>query len=734
MSGSQTYRAIEDRAPLLVLFLSLFLTGIGIWVADQSEANRDRLRFVTTAETIEINLQDRIDAYLGVVWSEVALFQANDLQVDEAKFRKFRIAADWGGRINGLAGLAFIQKVEPQNRQAFVNKMRQKYPNFEIKPPGDPDKTALAIVLSENTEGRPPRGLGFNPLSDPVRARALQDAAKTGTARVTHKVVLRSDQMKGDTTPALIIYAPVYFPGAELESVGEREHLVYGYASVAFRLESLLEHMRHGLSERHLGFRITTRDNHATVSTLADTGDFSEDQLVETRTLQVAGSPWTVTYWTLPSFFDGTSNTYQVELVAIAGLILSFTLYSLAVVQKKARKAKELALHHERQRAQDLEELDKAKTMFFSNLNHEIRTPLNGILGMSDLLYDTNLDEQQKDYLNSIASCGKVLTGLIGDVLDLSKAIAAKMDLKLSPVNLKRLFEQSLQVVRGPAQGKGVQLLLEWDPNLPEYIEADEMRLRQVLVNLLGNAVKFTQVGNVTLRAELSSTQSLLFSVTDTGVGIEPDDLKLLFLPFSQVGRDCNVPDQKGTGLGLHLCKEILALMDGKIEVDSVFGEGTTFRCELPIKAVDPNPYETQKIPPASGQAHCSLNILVVDDNPINRRVLGLQLDKLGQNAVLAENGRQALEYVSKQQFDIVLMDCQMPEMDGLEATRLIRQAHGESPFIVALTAFTEESQKEACAEAGMNAFLTKPVDANKLRTLVDDYCLKPKKNGAGFS
>lgn len=723
MGTKQTYRAVEDRAPILVLFLSLFLTGIGIWVANQSEGNRDKLRFVLATENIEENLQDRIEAYLGVLWSEVALFQSNDLQVDDSKFRKFRIAANWGGRIDGLSGLAFIQTVEPENREAFVKKMRKKHPSFDIRPPGDPTKPVLTITLAENTKGSAPQSLGFNPQSEPIRAHALREAARTGSARITHRVVLRSDQLEGKETPALVIYAPVYHPGAELLAKGERENLVYGFASVSFRLESLIEHMRHSSPEKQLGFRITSRDGPGKISAIADTGDFVEGQLVETRDLQVAGSLWTVTYWTLPTFFEGASDTFQVELVAIAGFILSVTLYSLAVVQKKARKARELALHHERRRARDLEELDKAKTLFFSNLNHELRTPLNGILGMSDLLYDTKLDEQQKDYLNSIASCGKVLTDLISDVLDLSKVRAAKMELRPSTVHLKQLFEQSLLVVRGPSQGKGVELILEWDNRLPEFIEIDEMRLRQILVNLLGNAVKFTQTGSVKLKSKLADDGSLQFEVQDTGVGIADEDLKLLFRPFSQVGRDCNVPDQKGTGLGLHLCKEILALMDGKIEVESIFGEGTTFRCTLPITSVESNPYETQKIPADSVNIpHCALRILVVDDNPINRRVLSMQLDKLGQSTVLAENGRQALQLVSEQEFDIVLMDCQMPEMDGLEATRRIRESHGDSPYIVALTAFTEETQREACALAGMNAFLTKPVDANKLKTLVGEH------------
>ena len=721
-------KGLEDRAPLLVLFLSLFLTGVGMWVAYQAEQERDRLRFELAIEATEENLRDRIDSYLGVVWAEVGLFQANDLQVGEPEFRKFRIAADWGGRIDGLAGLSFIQKVEPENREAFVEKMRQKHPNFNLHPKPAEGEAIYAATLLESLSdlNAKKKALGFNPYSDPVRRAALLDASHTGEASITDKVVLKSDQLNGLDSPAIIMYAPVYFSGAELLPRNEREHLVYGFASASFHLRSLVERMRKGSVEEQLGFRITTQRGKNQESVLLDTDDLEPGQLTQTRDLEVVGSGWSIHYWTLPSFFQNNS-TFHVQIVAFAGILLSLTLFSLATVQTRARRAREAALRTEKQRARDLEEMDKAKTVFFSNLNHELRTPLNGILGMSDLLYDTQLDEQQQDYLNSIASCGKALMDLISDVLDLSKVRAGKMELRLSPTSLQALFQQSIQVVRGPAQGKGVELKLEWDDNLPAVVETDEMRFRQVLVNLLGNAVKFTAEGSVTLRATLAEKETLVFEVQDTGIGIAQDDLKLLFRPFSQVSNQDAHPEQKGTGLGLHLCREILELMNGSISVESQLGAGTIFRGRVPLKVCDSNPYETQKVPQINSLPRVALQILVVDDNPINRKVLALQLEKLGHNVTVAENGQQAVHTVHNEEFDLVLMDCQMPEMDGLEATRQIRKSQGNQPVIVALTAYTEESRRQACQDAGMDAFLTKPVEAGKLKSLVESYSAPPQ-------
>ena len=721
-------KGLEDRAPLLVLFLSLFLTAVGMWVAYQAEQERDRLRFELAIEATEENLRDRIDSYLGVVWAEVGLFQANDLQVGEPEFRKFRIAADWGGRIDGLAGLSFIQKVEPQNRDDFLKKMRLKHPNFNLHPEPPEGQTIYAATLLESLSDHITKrnALGFNPFSDPVRKAALLDASRTGEASITDKVILKSDELSGLENPAIIMYAPVYFSGAELLPRNEREHLVYGFASASFHLHSLVERMRKGSVEEQLGFRITTQRGSNDRSVLIDTNDMEPDQLQQTRDFIVAGRRWSIQYWTLPSFFEGQA-TFHVQIVAFAGILLSLTLFSLATVQTRARRVREAALRIEKQRAHDLEEMDRAKTVFFSNLNHELRTPLNGILGMSDLLYDTELDEQQQDFLNSIASCGKALMDLISDVLDLSKVRAGKMELRLSPTSLHALFQQSIQVVRGPAQGKGVELKLDWDEKLPEVVEIDEMRFRQVLVNLLGNAVKFTHEGSVTLRATLAEDNTLVFEVQDTGIGISQDDIKLLFRPFSQVSSQESHPEQKGTGLGLHLCREILELMDGTITVESQLGEGTVFRGKVPLKICDGNPYETQKIPQMNALPRATLQVLVVDDNPINRKVLALQLEKLGQNVTIAENGQQAVDRVLEEKFDLVLMDCQMPEMDGLEATRRIRQSAEYQPTIVALTAYTEESRRKACQDAGMDAFLTKPVEAGKLKGLVETYTAIPQ-------
>lgn len=717
--GTLQVKRLSDKTPWLVLVISLVLTGVGLWIAFRSQREQDRLRFRIAADVVQQRMVDKLDSYVGVVWAEAALFQANDLQVDKAQFRKFRLAADWGGRIEGLAGLSFVQRVEWRNIEAFEEKMRRSEPAFPnlAKPPDGED--LYVVTHLETLAGQTTRALGYNSMLEPVRRAALQRAARTGRASSTDLVILQSDELSGVNTPAILLFAPVYHPGAELLPREEREGLIYGFTSASFRVKSLVEHMLGGTQNTPLGSRISLVSENSADTVLADTGDFEAGQLIDERRVAVAGRKLDLKFWTLPQFASLRPHAHLLPLVGLSGGLLSLTLFALSLVQVREKKARESALMAEKQRAKDLEEMGKAKTVFFSNLNHELRTPLNGILGMSDLLYDTDLDEVQKEYLHSIASCGKSLMDLISDVLDLSKVRAGKMELRPGPCKLKNVFEQAIHVVTGPAKGKGVELVLDWSDDVPELVELDEMRLRQVLVNLLGNAVKFTDSGQVTLRARLhTDSGDLCFEVQDTGIGISSENVSLLFKPFSQVLSSDSHSDQKGTGLGLHLCREILELMGGTIWVESELGVGSTFKGRIPITELESDPYATQTVP-VEQSLFSQLNIMVVDDNPVNRRVLALQLEKMGNQVAVAESGYRALEELEHKTFDLILMDYQMPGMDGLETTRKSRELKGDEPIIVALTAFTEDEKREACKQAGMNAFLTKPVDVTKLRDLV---------------
>lgn len=392
---------------------------------------------------------------------------------------------------------------------------------------------------------------------------------------------------------------------------------------------------------------------------------------------------------------------------------------------------------------QRLQVADRAKSEFLANMSHELRTPLNGILGMAQLLQGSpNMTQEESEGIDVIYQSGWHLLTLIEDLLDLSKIEAQKMDLIPATFALPEFLEGVANIFRARTRQKGIALVYEPDDALPAFIRADEKRLRQVLINLLGNAVKFTERGQVTFRVlvagdqrERSNLQAdaipLLFEVEDTGTGIDSEHLENIFLPFEQAG-DVH-SNLGGTGLGLAISQKLVKMMGSTLQVSSELGGGSKFSMQLEIPVV-----QTQSVSPASATAENlrpsaiapqpddqpSLRILLAEDNVVNRTVIQHLLKRLGYQADVAENGQEALEKAKHQPYDLVLMDVKMPEMDGLEATRRIRQQNASNvePWIIAVTAHTLPSDREACVSAGMNGFIRKPIQLDELKKVLHQY------------
>jgi signal transduction histidine kinase/ActR/RegA family two-component response regulator len=375
------------------------------------------------------------------------------------------------------------------------------------------------------------------------------------------------------------------------------------------------------------------------------------------------------------------------------------------------------------------EAANEAKSAFLANMSHEIRTPMNGVIGVTQLLERSPLNDTQRGHVKTIARSGELLLAIINDILDFSKVEAGKLQLLNAPLQLRPLIAEVCESVRVTAQSKQLALEYELSPEVPAVIQADGVRLRQVLLNLLSNALKFTTAGGVTLRVskelEDPSDHHLRIEVSDTGIGIAPEHHAVLFDAFTQVD-DLNTRRYGGTGLGLAICKRLVTLMQGTIGVSSTPGQGSTFSVVVPLEPAVQVTTTISKAPSAPIKAAdaAAARLLAVDDNEINRGVIEHLAKELGYAVDLVEGGREAVDRIkSGEHYAVVLMDCQMPDVDGYMATQQIRTWEDEHSStripIVAVTAHALQEEEQKVRSAGMDDYLPKPVRLNTLRDLL---------------
>ncbi len=428
-----------------------------------------------------------------------------------------------------------------------------------------------------------------------------------------------------------------------------------------------------------------------------------------------------------------TTAAEEVAFLFVATVTAVVVLYSifknvgrqLEVLAREMRNALE---HREASYKKAIEATrlaDQAKSEFVANINHEIRTPMNGILGMTNLLLETTLTSAQREYLEMVKVSADSLLGIVNDILDFSKAELGKIELNEEPFDIRALARRLVELTGVRYRKEQIVGIWEVEPHIPRYIAGDEMRLGQVITNLLGNAFKFANNRGVVflyIGSEAMTEEKMLLhiAVSDSGIGIPQEKMEMIFKPFTQADGSTS-RRYGGTGLGLSICKSLVELMGGSIWVESKVGVGSTFHCTLRMKTCREIPVQKSELILSAKVQETSfggLDVLLVEDNSVSRRLAFELMKKRGHRVTTASNGKEAISILSRESFDVVLMDCQMPEMNGFEAVRIVRErekSDGGHVPIVAMTAYAMIKDRENSYAAGMDDHISKPLNVKEL-------------------
>jgi signal transduction histidine kinase/ActR/RegA family two-component response regulator len=425
---------------------------------------------------------------------------------------------------------------------------------------------------------------------------------------------------------------------------------------------------------------------------------------------------------------DGMPFTGYVLDISIATLI---SIFINVVVFKRAVISFNYRMNFEEEHAEKTiaNEASKAKTAFLANMSHEIRTPLNGIMGMHTLLNETSLDEEQKQYLEYAKKSSEILLGVINDVLDLSVIDSGNITINQKPYDFRKMIDTVVQNCRSFSNRDDISIKVDIDPQIPSVISGDKLRMSQIMNNLISNAVKFTEVGEITVSCR-NVGESLLISVKDSGIGIPEDKMEKIFEKFTQLDSSFK-KKYKGTGLGLSITKRLVEMLGGEIHVKSNFPDkGTTFFFKIPLLISSSSEVHDSSDINLSESSLSGKKILLAEDNPVNKELVNRYLEKEGCIIKNVSNGAEAVEIYKNERFDLLLIDIQMPVMDGMEATEKIREFESEKGIktpIIALTAYAMKTDREKFIASGMDGYISKPFSREHL---IKEISSKIQNNG----
>jgi signal transduction histidine kinase/ActR/RegA family two-component response regulator len=515
-----------------------------------------------------------------------------------------------------------------------------------------------------------------------------------------------------DKHPGFLILLPVYknilIPAQKADR--EKDLIGWTYATVIVNhvFDNLMIAYRDEFKVEIYASEVMSSDNLIYNSSQSDKRETEKDLIVEGQ-FKIGQKIWSYYITTLPKFNNNYLSNVPKNYLYVSILVTLLIAMIIFVMQITLIRAESLA----EEMTFSYKAAVQVKSEFLATMSHEIRTPLNGVLGIAELLNDTKMTSEQEIYVNNLISSGKNLKVILDDILDFSKIEADKMTFEKNNVSIQKIVENILLLFKKQSQDKNLKIITKIDNFIPLF-EGDEVRIGQIISNIFSNAIKFTEKGEIIISVNLkkeAKQEKLIIQIKDTGIGMSDETLKNLFNKFTQA--DSSITRKfGGTGLGLAISKMLVEKMEGDILVESSLGFGTQFNIIFPIKkSVSTKATKIKREFKFTNDFKC----LIVEDNEINIFLIEKLLRKYFSHIYIVKNGKDAVAFIQNQELDLIFMDCQMPVMDGMEATKLIRKIENKKHYIIALTANISPEDQAKCFESGMDDFIAKPINKNEL-------------------
>ncbi len=715
-------------SPTLAFFLCLILTSASAFWAYRSSVAENTGRFERAVGSFSNTLKSRMTLYTNALISTRNIFDLKP-NLSREEFSRFVSGMRLRESAPGIQSVGYVERVSGQQARKIISKLKltSGVPVINFK------KSELDLVVYvERIQPTSTTVVAMDLSESPARKAAMDKARDTGLPTATDRVVPMTPDSPQNIF-AFLVVVPRYRSGLPLETVQQRRNALIGFIFGGFRAHSLFGQMSDDLRFRNSNFSMEIYDgpDFEAQRMLYSEGRPLSGDLTWLRSFEFAFANhiWSVrisapenfalAYLRWSPYFVFALGTLLSALVGLA-LRRSQKLSERLRVDLLARQETERQLSQARQ---DAEAANQAKSMFLANISHEIRTPLGVMVGFAEMALTQPGQTDIKKSLTTIIRNGKELNRIIGDVLDVAKIEAKTLSLEMAPLSLQQMLQDIVDTWRPAISAKGLHLQTDFSDGLPKFIQSDETRVKQVLTNLLSNAVKFTQTGfiNISVGTDLPEGVSLtqiLFTIEDSGLGINDDNKSKLFIPFSQA--DMSITRKfGGSGLGLALSREIATALGGDLKLDmSVEGRGSRFTFVLPATPVPSTTMVDRKSFSFDFSFLKGKRILLVEDSVDNQVLITLILQRSGMVVEVASNGEDGVRKALNADFDLILMDIQMPVMDGNMAFRRLREATLRKP-VIALTAHALKEERDKAMALGFAAYLTKPIDREILLTTI---------------